>query len=156
MGGGKQLSMNKEKNIWHDQQNDLESLALEISEIKNILRELSQQILRIDRRVRVVLPSPEKFVDKKSARPRLEAKSACAIVSRLTKHARDGEQIEDELRRMNVKDELSILARELGMTNTKLPPKHDLVRRIATRIRQRASVEIGICRAAEPNSGITD
>ena len=146
--------MNKGKKIWHEQQDDLESLAREISEIKSILREVSQQILRIDRRVRVVLPSPEKSV-KKGARKRLETKSAHAIVTRLTKRARDGEQIEDELRRMNVKDELSVLARELGMTNTKLPPKHDLVRRISTRIRQRVSVEIGIHEGAEINSDIT-
>ena len=44
---------------------------------------------------------------------------------------------------MTVKNELAVLARELGMTNTKLPPKDELVRRISTRLRQKASVASG-------------
>ena len=36
---------------------ELEILALEISEAKDILREISQQMSRIERRVRAALPS---------------------------------------------------------------------------------------------------
>lgn len=45
---------------------------------------------------------------------------------------------------MTVKNELAVLARELGLTNTKLPAKDDLVRRIATRIRQGSIVTRGL------------
>lgn len=146
--------MNRDKNIWHEQRDELKLLAQEISEIKIILREVSQQISRIDRRVRAALPPPRQPAIKNTPK-RLEEKKAPVIISRLTKCARDGEQIEDELRRMNVKDELSVLARELGMTNTKLPPKNDLVRRISTRIRQRASIKIGIPGEVGDKSEIT-
>jgi hypothetical protein len=37
-----------------------------------------------------------------------------------------------------------LIAKALGMTNDKLPPKDELVRRISTRIRQSASVTTGI------------
>ena len=63
---------------------------------------------------------------------------------RLTELADRGGQLESELRRMTVKNELAVLARQLGMTNTKLPPKDELVRRISTRLRQSASVTSGI------------
>ena len=137
-----------------EQQNDIESLALEISEIKVTLREISQQILRIDRRVRAVLPSPKKTVVNSVSTNCIEMKKAQSIINELTKHARDGQQIEDDLRSMNMKYELSIIARELGMTNKKLPPKHDLVRRISARIRQRVSVETGIQEGVETNSDV--
>ena len=145
--------MSERKKIWNEQQDDLELLALEISEVKGILREVSQQISRIDRRVRVALPPSDNLVGKSPPKI-LETKEAHTIVTELTKRARAGEQIEHALTRMNVKGELSVLARELGMTNKKLPPKRDLVRRISTRIRQRASVETGIHGGAEANTKI--
>ena len=126
---------------------ELELLALEISEAKSILREMSQQMSRIERRVRAALPSTGSA--RKGPRERLDANSIRTVIIRLTECARSGKQIENELRRMTVKDELALLARELGMTNTKLPPKDDLIRRISTRLRQRASVESGIREAAQ-------
>ncbi len=45
---------------------------------------------------------------------------------------------------MSVKNELAVLARPLGMTNTRLPPKDDLVQRISTRLRQSAVVARGM------------
>lgn len=143
--------MSEGKNIRNEQRDELELLALEISEVKCILREVSQQISRIDRRVRVALSSSENIVGKNTPK-RLETKETHTIVTELTKRAGAGEQIEHALTRMNVKGELAILARELGMTNTKLPPKHDLVRRISTRIRQRASVQASIHEGAEANT----
>ena len=145
--------MTEKNKIWNDKQVELQSLALEISDLKIILREVSQQIARIDRRVRVVLPNPSKPA-KKSPPKSLESERAQTIVTRLTDRARAGEQIEDELRRMSVKNELSVLAREFGMTNTKLPPKNELVNRISTRIRQRASVQTGIYKGAKADSEI--
>lgn len=37
---------------------------------------------------------------------------------------------------MNVKRELTPIAREFGMTNTALPPKTELIKNIITRLRQ--------------------
>ena len=135
--------MSLDKEICARDHNDLELLALEISEVRSALRELSQQVLRIERRVRAALPPPEKPTRIKR-RQRLDGSAARRTIGRLTKRAKYGEQIEVELRDMTVKDELAVLARELGMTNTKLPPKDDLVRRISTRLRQGASVSSGI------------
>lgn len=139
--------MKTKEGMTSQRQEDLELLALEISEAKSILREVSQQMSRIERRVRAALPSSGS--PRKRPRERLDANSVRIVISRLTECARGGKQIENELRRMTVKDELAILARELGMTNTKLPPKDDLIRRISTRLRQRASVESGIREAAQ-------
>lgn len=137
--------MNPNKIIWTGNQDELELLALEISEVKNILRELSQQVLRIDRRVSAVLPRPEKPISPDYRRQQcLNKSTARSTIDKLSERAKDGEQIENVLRRMKVKDGLAVLAKELGMTNTKLPPKDDLIRRISTRIRQRASVASGI------------
>ena len=135
--------MKNSEKIWIDKQDDLELLVLEISELKHILREVSQQMLRIERRIKATLPSSNGS-GKSTRRQRLDHKTAHATINRLTECAGKGRQIENELRRMTVKDELSVLASELGMTNTKLPPKDDLIRRLSTRLRQRASVTAGI------------
>lgn len=122
---------------------DLELLALELSEVKNILRELSQQVLRVERRVKVALPPSQKPTNSNSLR-KLDNSAVSSTINDLTERAKKGEQIENELRGMTVKNGLAVLARELGMTNTKLPPKDELIRRLSTRIRQQASVEYGI------------
>ena len=122
---------------------ELELVALEIGEVKTALRELSQQVLRIERQLKAVLPSPQAAA-KSYLRPRVDSDAVIVTLERLTEAAKNNEQIENELRRMTVKRELAMLARELGMTNTKLPPKDELVRRISTRLRQRASVTSGI------------
>ena len=131
--------MSIDKKIYADNQDDLELLVLELSEVKGILRELSQQVLRIERRVKAALPAPQRQ-SKSNPRQRLDEGAARRAISRLRERARGGEQIESELRDMTVKNELAVMARELGMTNAKLPPKDDLVRRISTRLRQSASV----------------
>ncbi|MCY4426132.1 MAG: hypothetical protein OXC05_03760 [Halieaceae bacterium] len=135
--------MNIDKKTYAENQDELEILSLELLEIKGVLRELSQQILRIERRVRAVLPAPEKS-QKSNQHQRLDESAAHRTITRLTECAKSGKQIENELRNMTVKGQLAIMARELGMTNTKLPPKDDLIRRISTRIRQSASVVSGI------------
>lgn len=131
------------KGIFTGNQEGLELLALELSEVKAILRELSQQVLRIERRVKLALPPPEKAT-KSNHYQQLDETAAHRIIDRLTERAKEGEQIESELRNMTVKNELTALARVLGMTNTKLPPKDDLIRRISTRLRQSAFVASGI------------
>lgn len=135
--------MNLEQNIYAQNQDELELIFLELSEIKGVLRELSQQVLRVERRVRAVLPAAEKS-PKSKRRQHLDTSAVRLTIGRLTERAREGVQIENELRNMTVKGELAVIARELGMTNTKLPPKDDLVRRISTRVRQSASVVSGI------------
>lgn len=133
----------KPDNTFPDPGEELELLALELSEVKSILRELSQQVLRVERRVRAVLPSSQKPPGSNSPK-QLDKSAVSSAISQLTERAKKGEQIEDELRDMTVKNGLAVLARELGMTNTKLPPKDELIRRISTRIRQRAHVVYGI------------
>ncbi len=53
--------MTLDKNICTGHEEELELLTLELSEVKSILRELSQQLLRIERRVRAVLPPPKEL-----------------------------------------------------------------------------------------------
>ena len=133
----------KPDNIYPDPGEELELLALELSEVKSILRELSQQVLRVERRVRVALPSSQKPPGSNGPK-QLDKSAVSSTISQLTERANKGEQIEDELRHMTVKNGLAVLARELGMTNTKLPPKDELIRRISTRIRQKARIVYGI------------
>ena len=132
--------MKPEKDLANKSNSDIELLLLEISELRSVLRELSQQVLRIERRIRAVLPQSE---IRGRGQPQVR-KSASSIIRKLTERARDGVEIEKDLRRMTVKNELATLARELGMTNTKLPPKDQLIRRISARIRQKVSVTRGI------------
>lgn len=127
-----------------EQQDELEMLVLELSEVKGALRELSQQILRIERRVKAALPPSRQPKQTPSSRQHVDGNAAHRIIGQLTEHAKNGEPVERELRQMSVKGELCVLARELGMTNTKLPPKDELVRRISSRLRQRAAVAVGI------------
>ena len=133
----------KPNNTFNEPGEELKLLALELSKVKNILHELSQQMLRIERRVRVALSSYQKPPGSNSPK-QLDKRAVSGAISQLTERAKKGEQIEDELRGMTVKNGLAVLARELGMTNTKLPPKDELIRRISTRIRQRAHVVYGI------------
>lgn len=135
--------MSLERKIYAENQDELEPILLELSEIKGVLRELSQQVLRVERRVKSVLPATEKS-PKSKRRQHLDTTAARLTIGRLTERAKEGVQIENELRNMTVKGELAVMARELGMTNTKLPPKDDLIRRISTRLRQSASVVSGI------------
>lgn len=124
---------------------ELELLALEVSEVKDVLRELSQQVLRVDRRVQAALPPASKKRARTSGRPKVTDADAWRIIDNLTKSAQQGGQIEEELQKMTVKGGVAVLARALGLTNSKLPPKDELIRRVSTRLRQRAAVENGIC-----------
>ena len=141
----------KPDNIYTDPGEELKLLALELSEVKNILRELSQQVLRVERRVKVALLSSQKPTSSNSLR-KIDNSAVSSTISQLAERANKGEQIEDELRHMTVKNGLAVLARELGMTNTKLPPKDELIRRISTRIRQQARVVYGIREAVRGDS----
>ena len=133
-----------------EQQDELEMLVLELSEVKGVLRELSQQILRIERRAKAALPPSSQPKQASNLRRHMDGNAARRIIGRLTEHAKNGEPIERELRQMSVKGELCALARELGMTNTKLPPKDELVRRISSRLRQKVAVAVGI-QGSAPN-----
>lgn len=135
--------MKTDESIRLKKRDDLELLALEVSELKGVMRDVSQQMSRIERRVKAALPSP---VNSERQRPRgpLDSRRARVVIDRLTERARNGERIEDELRNMTLKNGLAVLARALGMTNSKLPPKDDLVRRLSTRIRQRAAIAIDL------------
>lgn len=124
---------------------ELELLAIELSEVRDILRELSQQVLRIERRVQASLPRSAKKQAKVSGRKKVNETDVWHIIDELTESAKKGEQIEKELRRMTVKGGVAVLAKTLGLMNSKQPPKDELIRRVSTRLRQRAAVQNGIC-----------
>ena len=130
------------------QMQELEMLAAELSDVKNAVRELSRQVLRIERRVHAALPQENRPV-KPARRTKLDDGAVRRTIDSLKEKAIEGTPIEDELRRMTVKSELAVIASELGLTNTKLPPKDGLVRLIATRIRQSAIVARGFRSAYE-------
>ena len=133
------------ENRYAGNREQLEMLALELSEVKDTLQEMSRQLRRIERRANVVLPPPEK--EKKRGRSRIDEKAVRETIDRLTESARKGERIEAALRRMTVKNELAVIASKLGMTNARLPPKDELVRSLAARIRQSAMVRDGFAKA---------
>jgi hypothetical protein len=127
-------------------------LLKELSDIKEILREISRELLRIERRVKAAFPGSAAVGrnGRSSARkkPKLDEQSARELLNTLKDRVSNGEQIETELRGYLVKPDLQMLARILGMTNAKLPPKDQLVSRISTRLRQSVSVTRGIYQAA--------
>lgn len=134
--------MKTNKPLYNGDPRELELVAQEIQDVKNYLRELSRQLVRIERLIKAALPPDEKRATPKP-RQDLKRDSARQMIERLKEQAIEGLQIEDELRRMKVKNELTVLARELGLTNARLPPKDELVGLIATRLRQGAIVARG-------------
>ena len=129
---------------------DLYCLLNEVTEVKEVLRDLSQQVRRIERRISAALPKSSEAHSRQSPRVRSKDRStmdddaASQGIDQLKLRATKGEQIENHLRKFTVKPELQSIARILGMTNTKLPPKDELVLRISTRLRQSVSVSTGI------------
>lgn len=128
-------------------QDDIRLLVKELADVKEVLQENSRQLLRIERQVKAVLsgvaprngsrqPAPKK-------RQHLDEPVARRVIDDLKLRASKGEQIETELRGYLVKPDLQILARILGMTNAKLPPKDELIRRISSRLRQSAVLTAG-------------
>ena len=128
--------------------NELSLVARELLDVKENLRELSRQLVRIERLMQAALPPEEKSAAP-NRRQKLDDGAARRAIDSLKEKAIEGTPIEDELRRMTVKNELVVIASELGLTNTKLPPKDGLVRLIATRIRQSAIVARGFRSAYE-------
>ncbi len=131
-------------------QEDIRSLLEELRAVKEILKDVSRQLLRIERRAKAAIPSGESARTDRTRqsgsekRPPLDEHSAQQVIESLKERVSKGEQIEMQLRDFSVKPDLHTIARLLGMTNTKLPPKDELVRRISTRLRQSVSVTTGI------------
>jgi hypothetical protein len=130
-----------------DDADDIRSMLDEIGAIKEILRDLSRQLLRIERRVKASFQSNARLsADQGAGRKErsLNEQSAGQVIEKLKEKVSKGEQVETQLKQYSVKPDLQIIARLLGMTNTKLPPKDELIRRISTRLRQSVSVITGI------------
>jgi hypothetical protein len=121
----------------------------DIAEVKALLRQASQQLLRIERQLKAALP--QRIPVPKKPRQRIDEQGAGEVINRLKERLLRGEQIEGQLRVFTVKPELQRIARLLGMTNTKLPPKDELIRRISTRLRQGVSVTSGISETVTQN-----
>lgn len=134
------------KHLIGNQMGDVKRLADEVAELKGVLRDISQQARRIERRIDAVLPAGDRQGKSRATNgaPRTEKYAATPdIVARqqikeLLEAMRRGKDVGPRLRDMTVKKELTAIARVLGMTNTKLPPKTELVGRITTRLRQSA------------------
>jgi|SRR5271163_1659578 len=136
-------------NLLSEGQGDILLFLEELAGVKELLRESSRQLVRIERRVKAAFPGVNATQSRtvrpvSSGRSRLDEVSALAVIDDLKAKASKGEQIEAKLRDYSVKPELQIIARILGMTNAKLPPKDELVKRISTRLRQSVSVAAGM------------
>jgi len=135
-------------------QDDVRALLDDLAAIKEALRDISRQLLRIERRAKLAIPvtpgtaavQTRGFATEQ--RPRLNEDTAQKLVDDLKDKVSRGEQVETRLKSYSVKPELQVVARILGITNTKLPPKDELIRRISTRLRQSVSVMTGIHTAA--------
>jgi hypothetical protein len=115
---------------------NLSQIASELRETKELLREISRDILRIERRLKALLPGTE--IRRPTTKPGIikDDTSASQLVDELKRDLERGVQIEGRLRGFAMRPDLQRVASLLGMTNAKLPPKDELVRRIATRLRQ--------------------
>ena len=122
----------------------IQKLAHEVAGLKGVLQDITQQVRRIERRIDYALPHEKQDRANKSRvsteqAPTMSELQARQTIKRMTQHIIDEKPLEDiqaELRGMNVKRELTPIAREFGMTNTALPPKTKLVLNIITRLRQ--------------------
>jgi hypothetical protein len=128
---------------------EVRSLLDELVNVKEMLREASRQLLRIERRVVAAFPgvaanSSRTGKGRSRQRSRLDERAARQVIADLKAAVAKGEQVEVKLRDYSVKPDLQLVAGILGMTNTKLPPKDELIRRISTRLRQSVSVTAGI------------
>lgn len=121
----------------------LGKLANEVAELRGVLEDLTQQARRIERRIDFVLPEGQRAKARKTSAGNstkkgstMDETQAHQTIDRLTQCLIDKESIHAELRNMTVKHGLTPIARVLGMTNTALPPKTELVLNIITRLRQ--------------------
>jgi len=135
-------------------QEEIRLLIKELADVKEVLQQNSRQLLRIERQLKALFPdaapaprngngrstSTSKPANKRQP---LDEPVARRVIDDLKIRASKGEQIEAELRGYVVKPDLQMLARILGMTNAKLPPKDELIKRISSRLRQSAAVTSG-------------
>jgi hypothetical protein len=137
---------------------EIRLLVQELANVKESMREASRQLLRIERRIAAAFPGAVTRTSRKSSvrnKPRLDEAKAEELIRILKGKIEKGEQIERELGQYSVKPELQIVARILGLTNVKLPPKDELVRRISTRLRQSVSVSTGFHEEPRPFRNVT-
>jgi hypothetical protein len=121
---------------------DMESVLLELMEVRDTLKAIQQQTSRMERRLKVAMGVGSQA--SKQNRPHLRQEDARSVIQSLRGQLESGVQIERELQKYSVKPDLQYIASELGLTNAKLPPKDELVRRISTRLRQAAAISAGI------------
>ena len=126
----------------------IEKLAAEVANFKGVLQDISQQMRRIERRIDFALPEGKRTKGHKASAagknnsekpPTMSEVEARKTIDQLTNRLESGESaesIQSELRDMTMKRGLTPIAREFGMTNTKLPPKSELILNIITRLRQ--------------------
>ena len=138
----------KTDDFWGDKLEYVERLASEVAGLKGVLQDISQQVRRIERRIDLILPEGKRAKDRKASAagknssekpPTLSEVEARKTIDQLKNRLESGEStepIQSELRNMTMKHGLTPIARVFGMTNTKLPPKSELILNIITRLRQ--------------------
>ena len=134
--------------FWGDKLEYVERLASEVAGLKGVLQDISQQVRRIERRIDLILPEGKRAKDRKASAayknssekpPTMSEVEARKTIDKFKNRLESGEStepIQSELRNMTMKHGLTPIARVFGMTNTKLPPKSELILNIITRLRQ--------------------
>ena len=122
----------------------------EIAGMKNVVREVSDQLRRMERRVKTALavrpgtagaraavrpPSAVRASSAANGASRMSEEAARAMLEKMTEQTRRGESVEEQLRAMTVKGDLAAIARVLGLTYAKFP-KSELIRMILVKIRE--------------------
>lgn len=132
-------------NFWGDKMEYVQKLADEVTDLKNVLVGLTQQVRRIERRIDLILPEKRNVKSGGTSAgrarhsekaPAMSETQARQTIDRFTQCLIDNKPIDAELRAMTMKHELTPIARAFGMTNTALPPKTELIMNIITRLRQ--------------------
>lgn len=145
---------------------DVEALAGELRDLKEILREVSGKLGRIKKRLRLFFPesfpSPERRKEKSSdlqeTPPTITPQRALELYSELVDMARTGreQQVEARVANLEIAD-LALLVKELGAPLGKKPSKTALTKSLMGRLKEsimlsRHTVRPGANRAARQDN----
>jgi hypothetical protein len=125
-------------------QEDVEALAHEMRDLKEVLREVSGKLGRIEKRLRTFFPDSfpdksqkEKTPDLRESAPSITPQQALDFYSELVALARSGKEQEVEARTAKLAlADLALLVRELGAPLGKKPSRIGLTRSLMGRLKE--------------------
>lgn len=127
------------------QREDVEILAREITELKEVLRDVSGKLGRMEKRLRLFFPasfpSNERREGKKEEHqgnlPAMTSEQRLALYSELLELGRSGQQLplENRLEKISTED-LALLVKELGAPVGKKPSRIRLTKSLMGRLKQ--------------------